>query len=105
MSCRAKSSHLKNEIQRLLDSARNDKIDSRELPQKPQIILREEPNIGNVEQNHRQPIHAESEGITAPLFGVVSVIATRFVDGFKNSRMHHAATGHFDPLLAAFQSF
>src|SRR6266513_1820430 len=51
------------------------------------------------------PIHAEAECIAAPLFGIVSVIATRFVDRFKNSRMHHAAAGHFDPLLAAFQSF
>src|SRR5262249_16040834 len=49
MSCRAESRHLKNEIQRLLDFARNDKIDSRELFQKPQIILREEPDIRNFE--------------------------------------------------------
>ena len=78
---------------------------SRELFQKPQVILREEPDVRNFEQNHRQPIHAEPECIAAPLFGIVSVIATRFVDRFKNGRVHHAATGYFDPLLAAFQSF
>src|SRR5215470_2618250 len=105
MSCRAKWRHLKNQIQRFLDFARNDKIDSCELPQKSQIILREESNIGNVEQDHGEPIHAKSECITAPLFRIVSVIATRFVDRFKNGRMHHAATSYFDPLLAAFQSF
>ena len=81
------------------------KSDSRELFQEPQIILREEPNVRNVEQDHRQPIHAESECIAAPLFGVVSVIATSFVDCFKNGRMHHSATGYFDPLLATLQSF
>src|SRR6476469_9410805 len=78
---------------------------SRELFQKPQVILRKEPDIGNFKENHRQPIHAEPKCIAAPLFGIVSIIATRFVDRFKNSRMHHAAAGHFDPLLAAFESF
>src|SRR4029077_20272438 len=80
-------------------------ICSRELPQKPQVILREEPDIRNFKQNHSQPIHAEAECIATPFFRIVSIIATRFVDRFKNSRMHHAAACHFDPLLAAFQSF
>src|SRR6476620_6416951 len=80
-------------------------ICSRELFQKAQVILREEPNIRNFEKNHCQPIHAEPECIATPFFRIVSIIATRFVDRFKNSRMHHAAAGHFDPLLAAFESF
>ena len=68
-------------------------------------LLREETNIGNFEQNHRQTIHAETECIAAPFFRIVSVIAARFVDRFKNGRMDHAATGHLDPLFAALQSF
>src|SRR5262245_14052932 len=80
-------------------------INSCELFQKPQIILREEPDVRNLEKNHCQAIHSEPECVAAPLFGIVSIVATRFVDCFKNGRMHHPAAGHFDPLLAAFQNF
>jgi hypothetical protein len=40
---------LNNGIQRFLDSARNDKKASCELFQKPQIVLREEPDVRDVE--------------------------------------------------------
>src|SRR5207248_152498 len=36
-------------VQRFLDSARNDKMGSCELAEKPQIVLREEADVGNVE--------------------------------------------------------
>ena len=72
---------------------RNHRIGSRELFQKAQIVLCKESDIWNVEQNHRQTIHTETECIAAPLFRIVSVIAALFVDRFKNGRMHDAATG------------
>src|SRR5881227_1080640 len=66
-----------------LDFARDDKTGSRELFQKSQIVLREEPDIRYFEQNHCQPIHPEAKCVAAPFFRIVSVIATRFVDSFK----------------------
>src|SRR4029077_5460885 len=55
-----------------------------ELFQKPQIVLRKKPDVGNLEQNHREAIHAEAERVAGPLFGIVSFIAPRFVDRFEN---------------------
>ncbi len=43
---------LDNSIQRFLDSARNDKVGSCELAEKAQIVLREQANVGDIEQNH-----------------------------------------------------
>jgi hypothetical protein len=75
-----------------------------ELPQKAQIILREQADVGNVEQDHRQAIHPETEGKTGPFFRVVSVIVARLIDGFQNGGMHHAAAANLDPLFATLQS-
>ncbi len=40
---------LENNIQRFLDFARNDKVGSCELAEKPQIVLRKQADVGNVE--------------------------------------------------------
>src|SRR4051812_21264253 len=37
-----------------------------ELPEKPQIVLTEQPDIWNIEQDHGQSIHAEAEGEAGP---------------------------------------
>src|ERR1044071_3751372 len=67
--------------------ARNDNEGSCELPQEPQIVLREETNIRDVEQNHREPVHAETERVAAPFFRVIGLVAARFVDLFENRGM------------------
>ena len=76
-----------------------------ELPQKPQVVLCKEPDVGNVEQDHRETIHTEAERVAAPLFRIVGFIAARSVDRFEHGRVHHAATGYLNPLLAALESF
>src|SRR5713226_9773573 len=89
-----------NPVQRFLHSARNDKRGSCELFQKPQIILHEEADVGNIEQNHREAIHPETECVAAPFLRIVSLVAARFVDRFKDRRMYYARAGDFDPLFA-----
>src|SRR5947209_11593956 len=76
-----------------------------ELLQEPQIVLAEVANVRDVEQNHCQPVHAQTEREAAPLFGIVSFIAARFIDLLEHRRMNHARTGDFDPALAAFERF
>src|SRR5207248_2920345 len=80
-----------------------DPASSCELPQEAQIVLREQTDIGNVEQNHGQPVHPKTEGKPGPFFRIVSVVAAGSVDRFKNGGMHHSAAADFDPLFAAFQ--
>src|SRR6266446_4502823 len=74
-----------------------------ELSQKTQIILRKQANVGNVEQNHRQPVHSETESEPGPFFRIVSFVAARLIDCFENGGMHHAAAANLDPLFAALQ--
>ena len=74
-----------------------------ELPQETQIVLREEADIGNIEQNHCQSVHPKTEGKSGPFFRIVSAVAAGLIDGFENGRMHHSAAADFDPLFAAFQ--
>src|SRR5438045_7523161 len=81
------------------------KSSSCELPQEPQIVLGKQAEVRNVEQDHREPVHAEAERVTAPLVGIVSFIAARFVDLLENGRMNYARAGNFNPLLAAFERF
>src|SRR6267378_5631125 len=50
-----------------------------ELPQKTQIILRKQADIGNVEQNHRQPVHSETESEPGPFFRIISVVTARLI--------------------------
>src|SRR5437870_3652747 len=76
-----------------------------ELPEEPQIVLHEEAEVRDVEQNHGQPVHAEAEGVTAPLFGIVCFVAARFVDLLENGWMDHARAGNFNPWLAALERF
>src|SRR5438552_1395097 len=80
-----------------------EKRSSCELSQKAQIVLRKQADVRNVEQNHCQPIHPETESEPGPFFRIVSVVAARLVDSFENGGMHHAATANFDPLFAALQ--
>src|SRR5881275_134088 len=94
---------LDSSIQRFLDSARNDKTGSCELAEKPQIVLHEEADIRNVEQNHREPIHPETECVAAPFLRIVSVVAARLVYRFEDRRMYHARAGNFNPLLPALK--
>ena len=88
-----------------LDFARDDKTRSRELFQKSQIVLREQPDIRYFEQNHCQPIHSEAKCVAAPFFRIVSIVTTRFVDSFKNGWMDQAAARHLDPLFSTLESF
>src|SRR5437660_10667016 len=74
---------------------------SRELPQKTQIILHKQADVGNVEQNHRQPVHSETESEPGPSSRIICVVAARLIDRFENGGMHHAATTDFDPLFPA----
>src|SRR5882724_7377383 len=74
-----------------------------ELSQEAQIILREQADVRNVEQNHRQPVHPKTEGKPGPFFRIVSVVAAGLVNRFENGRMHHSAAADFNPLFAAFQ--
>ena len=48
-----------------------------ELSQKTQIVLRKQADVGNVEQNHRQPIHSETESEPGPFFRIVGVVTAR----------------------------
>src|SRR5256714_4728187 len=86
-----------------LDFARDDGVFSCELPQKAQIILRKQADVGNVEQDHRQPIHPETEGKTSPFFRIISIVPARLVDRFENGGMDHAAATDLDPLFSAPQ--
>src|SRR2546423_4731387 len=86
-----------------LDFARDDGVFSCELPQKAQIILRKQADVGNVEQDHRQPIHPETEGKTSPFFRIISIVPARLVDRFENGGMDHAAATDLDPLFPALQ--
>src|SRR6267378_1917930 len=74
-----------------------------ELAQKTQIILRKQADVGNVEQNHRQPVHSETESEPGPFSRIISVVTARLIDCFENGGMHHAAAADFDPLFAALQ--
>src|SRR5256885_9835823 len=76
---------------------------SRELFKKSEIILRKQTDVRDVEQDHGEPIHAEAERVTAPLFGIVSFIAAGFVDRFEDGGVDYAATAHLDPLLATLE--
>ena len=78
---------------------------SRELSQEPQIVLREETDIRDIEQNHGEPVHAQAESVAAPFLGIVSFIAARFVNCFENSRVNYAAATDLDPFLAFLERF
>src|ERR1700748_2072986 len=71
-----------------------------ELPQEPQIIRGEITKVGNAEQDHREPIHAETEREPAPFLRIVSVIASGGIDLLVNGWMNHAAAAHLQPFLA-----
>src|SRR5438067_12003945 len=86
-----------------LHFAPDDGKGSCELPQKTQIILRKQADVGNVEQHHRQPVHSETESEPGPFFRIISVVTARLIDCFENGGMHHAAAADFDPLFAALQ--
>src|SRR2546430_12571581 len=81
------------------------KLGSYELAKETQIIGGEEREIRDVEQDHGEPIHAETERVAAPLFGIVSFVTARFVDLLENGGMDHARAGNFNPLLATFERF
>src|SRR5262245_16235578 len=81
------------------------KTGSCKLPQEPQIVLCEEANVGNIEQNQSQSVHAQAECVAAPPFRIVSFVTTRFVHLLENGRMHHARASHFDPALATLERF
>src|SRR5947208_6934544 len=70
-----------------------------------QLVLREQADVGDVEQNHREPVHSETERVAAPLFGIVSFVTTCFIDLLENRRMHDARAGDFDPALATLERF
>ena len=57
-----------------------------ELFQKTQIVLREKTDVGNVEQNHGQPVHSETESEPGPFFRIVGVVAARIVYLLENGR-------------------
>src|SRR5947209_6494798 len=63
-----------------------------ELPQKPHIILIEQPNIINSIPHHGDAFDAEAERPPAPDFGIIA-------DPLENFGMHHAATGNLQPFL------
>ena len=65
--------------------------------------MRKQADVGNVEQNHRQPVHSETESEPGPFFRIISVVTARLIDCFENGGMHHAAAADFDPLFAALQ--
>src|SRR5260370_11012022 len=64
-----------------------------ELPQKPHIILIKQPNVIYAISNHRNALDAEAERPSGPHLGVVANV-------LENLRVHHAAPGNFQPLLA-----
>src|SRR5207247_15608 len=41
-----------------------------ELEKEPQIVLREQADVGDIEQDHGKPVHAQTEGEAGPLFGI-----------------------------------
>src|SRR5206468_6371557 len=88
-----------------LPLSQNAKTRSCELPQKPHIVLHEKADIGNIEQNHREPIHSETECVAAPFLRIVSLVAARLIYRFEHRRMYHARTGNFNPLLPALKRF
>ncbi len=46
-----------------------------ELPKEPQIVLGKQPDIGNVEQDHGETIHPQTEGESCPFLRIVGVVA------------------------------
>src|SRR5436190_11178587 len=83
------------------DSLEGYLLRSCELPQEPQIVRGEITKVRNAEQDHREPVHAETEGKAAPLLRIVSLIAAHGIDLLVDGGMHHAAAAHLQPLLAA----
>src|SRR6185312_3064248 len=65
------------------------------LPQKPHIILVEQPDVADPVANHGNAFDAEAERPAGPDFRIVA-------DVFENFRVHHAAAGDFEPVLAHF---
>src|SRR2546429_5407369 len=63
------------------------------LPQKPQIIFVEEPDVVDAIADHGDAFDAEAEGPAGPDFGIVA-------DVLEHLRMHHAAAGDLQPFLA-----
>src|SRR5207302_11505236 len=64
-----------------------------ELPQKPQIIFVEEPDVVDAIADHGDAFDAKAEGPAGPDFGIVT-------DVLEHLRMHHAAAGDLQPFLA-----
>ena len=65
-----------------------------ELPQKPQIVLKQQPDIGDAVFPHSEPFDAEAERPAGIFFAVDS-------DGVENIRVNHTAAADLDPPFAA----
>src|ERR1043165_7739907 len=68
-------------------------IGQSELPQKPQIIFVEQPDIIDAITNHGDAFDAEAKGPAGPHFRIVA-------DVFEHPRMHHSTAGDLEPVLA-----
>src|ERR1035438_1097781 len=63
------------------------------LFQKPDVVFVKEADVVDAVTNHGDALDAEAECPAGPDFGVVA-------DVLKHLRMHHAAPGDFQPVLA-----
>lgn len=61
-----------------------------ELPQKPQIILKEQPNVVDTVLQHGDALDAHAKGEPGKLFGIIT-------DEFEYRRIDHAGAQDFQP--------
>src|SRR5580765_4822556 len=66
-----------------------------ELPQESHVVLVKQPDVVDTIAQHRDAFDAEAEGPTAPHFRIIT-------DVLEDLRMHHAAAGDLQPVLAEF---
>src|ERR1700748_381476 len=71
-----------------------DVVSSCELPQETQVVLREEADIGNIEQNHRQSVHPKTESKSGPFFRIVSAVAAGLGSPLENRRERPSRRAH-----------
>src|SRR5690606_10956005 len=67
---------------------------SGELPEEPQVVVKERAQVVHAVAQHRQPLHAHAEGEAGVALGVDA-------DRAQHVRMDHAAAQHLEPARAA----
>ena len=75
-----------------------------ELRQKTLVAVREKTDVWNARHDHRESVDTEAKRESRVPFWVEGSVAAFRVDGLKHRRIHHAATGDFQPAATAERS-